>query len=202
VQSETPAYALHTQVFPTVWETVSVQAPCLFEATKPHVILHFGIAPRARSFRIERCAHNGALPRADASGALPVRDVILPQGKDRLISPLPAAALAAHLRSRGLAAVASSSAGRYLCNFLYYLSLDWIGRQQNPSLALFVHIPPADAQRGSLGRADLLRGANAILHYALTFAETRGADLPSSALARSRQKVRLAGQGGLAQAAD
>ena len=104
--------------------------PHLHETLQPHVTIHFGLSQRAKGFRIERSAHNRASPRADASGALPRGHVILPRGPGRLDSPLPASALAAHLEQRGIPAAPSRSAGRYLCNFLYYLSLDWAARQR------------------------------------------------------------------------
>ena len=53
---------------------------------------------------------------------------------------------------RGIPAAPSRSAGRYLCNFLYYLSLDWATRQEQSPAVLFVHIPPFTAHGGPLAR--------------------------------------------------
>jgi pyrrolidone-carboxylate peptidase len=76
--------------------------------------------------------------------------------------------------------VASRSAGNYLCNFLYYHSLDWArGRD---CLALFVHIPPLRGAN-ALREERLLMGAQEILRFVLDVA--RGRELaPRRAVAK------------------
>ena len=135
----------------------------LLDELRPRLILHLGLNTRARAFRIERSAHNLVAKKQDARGAFPLRSAILPRGLPRIDTPLPAARLAKHLRSHGLPAVASRSAGSYLCNFLFYLSLDWALRQEDRCDVCFVHVPP----RTVLCETDLLRGAKLILDYLL-----------------------------------
>ena len=161
---------LHARVLPTEWEAVAALAPRLYETLQPLVMIHFGFSERARSFRIERSAHNRVALRADARGAMPSGPVILLGGPDRFDTALPAGALAAHLKSCALPAVVSRSAGRYLCNFLYYHSLDWARRQESPCLVLFVHIPLASGRSGSFGEEAILHGAHETLRFVLTFA--------------------------------
>ncbi len=155
----------------------------LHEKLQPHVTIHFGLSQSAKGFRIERSAHNRASPRADAAGALPRDQVILPQGPGRLDSPLPASALIAHLKERSIPAAPSRSAGRYLCNFLYYLSLDWAARQERAPAVLFVHMPPFAVHGGPLSEAELLDGAEAILRFVLA-ADHQGKPR------RSRRRIR------------
>jgi pyroglutamyl-peptidase len=174
---------LHSQVLPTEWEAVATLAPALCETLQPHVMIHFGLSERAKAFRIERSAHNRTAPRTDARGALPSSGVILAQRPDRLDTRLPAGVFAAHLKARRLAAAPSSSAGRYLCNFLYYLSLDWSARQVTPPLALFVHIPLGYAQGGPFTEVDLLHGAQELLRLALAFANACTMDRTAPGLA-------------------
>src|ERR1043166_7458194 len=162
---------VHSQVFPTEWETVAALAPALHETLQPNVIVHFGVSEHSKTFRIERSAHNRTAPRLDAKGALPASALVLAQRPERHDTRLPAAVLAAHLRARGLAATTSRSAGNYLCNFLYYLSLDWGARQETPRLVLFVHIPLRAAQGGPLSDAQLLHGAQELLRLALAYAD-------------------------------
>ena len=64
----------------------------------------------------------------------------------------------------------SHSAGHYLCNFLYYHSLDWALRQAAPPLVLFVHIPPLSGKDGAFSEEQLLHGAQDILRFVLAFA--------------------------------
>jgi pyroglutamyl-peptidase len=161
---------LHPRVLPTEWEAVEGLARHLHETIQPHVTIHFGLNQSAKGFRIERSAHNRASPRADASGGLPRDRVILARGAERLDTSLPASALSAHLRQRGIPAVSSRSAGSYLCNFLYYLSLER-ARQKNAPAVLFVHMPPLAFDGGLLSEAMLLAGAEAILRFALAYAD-------------------------------
>jgi pyroglutamyl-peptidase len=160
---------LHVQILPTEWDAAALM-PRLYASLQPHVMIHFGVSERANAFRIERSAHNRAALRADASQALPAGRVIHAEGPDRLDTELPAGRLAAHLRTSGLPAVTSRSAGSYLCNFLYYHSLDWARRQPEPRLALFVHVPPLSGQGGTFSAEDLLRGAHETVRFVLAFA--------------------------------
>ena len=162
---------LHLRVLPTEWRIAEL-IPELYAALQPHVIIHFGVDQRAKALRVERFAHNRAGRRADASGALPPDRVIHPEGADRHETKLPAATLAAHLRRRGVSAVASRSAGTYLCNFLYYHSLAWTCRQDEPCLALFVHIPPL-RPAGPFTEDALLAGAHEILRFVVDLASPR-----------------------------
>ncbi|MEX2166168.1 MAG: pyroglutamyl-peptidase I [Methyloceanibacter sp.] len=161
------------QVLPTEWDTVAALTPRLYEDVQPRIMIHFGLCRSAQGFRIERSAHNRVFARADMSGALPRTRTILPQGPDRLDTDFPATALAAHLRASGFAASTSHSAGRYLCNFLYYRSLEWAARQERPVIALFMHIPPVVSHSGSFSEAELLRGAHETLRFTLDFADGR-----------------------------
>lgn len=164
------AAELHARVLPTEWEAVAGLTQSLHATVQPQVTIHFGLSQSARGFRIEQSAYNRASPRADAAGALPPSRAILAHGQARLDTMLPAAALSAHLRERGIPALLSRSAGRYLCNFLYYLSLDWAARQSHTPAVLFVHIPPFARCGGPLDETALLDGAEAVLRFALRFA--------------------------------
>jgi pyroglutamyl-peptidase len=133
-------------------------------------MIHFGLSRRAQGFRIERSAHNRLSVRADARGALPESRVILADGPDRHDTALPASALAAHLRTRGFPAATSRSAGGYLCNYLYYRSLDWATGQESPSVIVFVHMPPGPSHGGPLSEERLLHAAQETLRFVLAYA--------------------------------
>ncbi|MGB6906255.1 MAG: hypothetical protein WBE04_03945, partial [Methyloceanibacter sp.] len=74
---------------------------------------------------------------------------------------------------KGVPAATSRSAGTYLCNFLYYLSLDWAARQGTPCDACFVHVPPAAGPGARLSEAELLRGAEAVMCYLIDYTNLR-----------------------------
>jgi len=163
---------IHARIFPTEWQAAAL-LPNLCETLQPHVMIHFGVSEHANTFRLEHSAHNRAAPRADAAGALPAGPVISAEGAERLDTAFPAAALARRLKTSGVAAVTSHSAGHYLCNFLYYHSLDWALRQPAPPLVLFVHIPPLSGKGGDLSDEMLLRGGQEIMRFILAVAGER-----------------------------
>jgi pyroglutamyl-peptidase len=177
---------LHARVLPTAWQDARLM-PHFYEELQPHVMIHFGVSQRARTFRIERSAHNRTAQRIDAHGLMPSAPTIHADGAGRFDTEVPAAALAAHLRSCGVPAASSRSAGSYLCNFLYYHSLAWARGQPDPRLALFVHIPPLRGRTDSVGQKALLRGGREVLRFALAFADAKQKSAPArgAALARS-----------------
>jgi pyroglutamyl-peptidase len=180
------AAELHAEILPTEWQAAALM-PRLYETLQPHVMIHFGVSERANAFRIERSAHNRASRRADAGAALPATGVIHAEGQDRLDTALPADRLSAHLRTCGLPAVASRSAGRYLCNFLYYHSLAWARRQADPRLVLFVHVPSLK----SFSRETLLRGGEETVRFVLGCAEARLRLAPAGSAAVARNAAML-----------
>ncbi len=155
--------ATHAELLPTEWDEVSNRAPRLLDKVRPRLVLHLGLSQRAQAFRIERSAYNRAAAREDACGAIPRDRAIRAPGPARIDTRLPTVELAKHLRQHDLPAGASRSAGNYLCNFLYYLSLDWAGRQDTACDVCFVHLPPPAA----LSETKLLRGSELILCYLL-----------------------------------
>jgi pyroglutamyl-peptidase len=161
-----PGIELHARVLPTEWEKIAL-VPQLFEALQPHVMIHFGVSENASAFAIERLAYNRAFLETDARGAMPKDRKIRAGGPQRFDTLFPAAALAAHLRRSRLTARTSRSAGAYLCNFLYYHSLEWAGRQRDVPTVIFVHIPPWTRKRGLLSREALLHGGAETLRFVL-----------------------------------
>jgi pyroglutamyl-peptidase len=180
-----PGAELHARTLPTEWSAVADLAPRLYAGLQPHVMIHFGLCQRAESFRIERSAFNHTQPRADAGAALPLARHVLPAAPERLDTRLPVAALASHLKARGIAASVSPSAGRYLCNYLYYLSLDWAAGQPKPPLVLFVHIPQRSRHVGAFTDAMLLHGALETVRFVFAHHESAARDLASAALTPS-----------------
>ncbi|WP_245973777.1 peptidase C15 [Bosea caraganae] len=105
--------------------------------TRPKAVLMLGLAARARFIRVELFARGrssrlhvdatGKIPAGSGAGALPARTTANPEG-----------ALAS-LRRQGLHVRLSPSAGRYLCDASYAVSLATAGREGVP--VLFVHVP-------------------------------------------------------------
>lgn len=168
-RQDLPELKFDARVLPTAWEDVAL-IPRLFETLQPHAMIHFGVSERDQAFSIERSAHNRVARQPDARGTTPEARTIRAGGPTRFDTPFPAAALAAHLRRSGFAARTSRSAGSYLCNFLYYHSLEWACRRRNAPPVIFVHIPPWTRTRGPFSRDSLLDGGAETLRFVLGYA--------------------------------
>ena len=109
-------------------------------AGKPDAVLMIGVAMRARRIRVELRARNRASRLfPDASGSTARRPTLEPAGPAERRNPAARQVLAC---LRGVGAVVSRDAGRYLCNASYYRVL----AEDCP--AIFLHIPPLpDATR-------------------------------------------------------
>jgi pyroglutamyl-peptidase len=167
---------LHAHVLPTEWKAVDALTPRLHESVQPRVMIHFGVSPRAKTLRIEHSAYNRTASRADERGAFADTRAISPGGAMRLDTGLPVTRIAAHLRAQGIAAHSSRSCGRYLCNFLYYRSLQLA--QDHRSDALFVHVPHPVSQDDPFSADALVHASEEILRFVLdvtTGQETRPA---------------------------
>jgi pyroglutamyl-peptidase len=136
---------------------VAVELPCVFgkalvalgealERTRPVLAVALGLAAGREGLSIERVAINvddARLP--DNAGVLPVDRPITPGGPAAYWSTLPIKVLLADLRSRGLPAGISESAGTFVCNHLFY-SLMHALRRRPGVRGGFVHVPLSPTQ--------------------------------------------------------
>ena len=131
---------LHTAILKTEYAVVAEELPRLWRELKPDAVLHVGLHGRAR-----------IPPLApDAAGARPRHPAIDPKGPAIRHASLPAQAIVAAIRERGLQARTSHDAGSYLCNFATYVSL---GLAAKGAIAGFLHIPWPAEERGRGRRA-------------------------------------------------
>lgn len=126
-------------VFATSYAAVDRDLPKLF-ASKPDVVLIFGLAGRRRHICIETRARNAvSLLFPDANGRRPSTGVIEAGGPSALFGGAPFHRLLGAARARNGSVRLSRDAGRYLCNYAY-----WRALQRAPHgrpLVQFVHIP-------------------------------------------------------------
>jgi pyroglutamyl-peptidase len=128
-------------IFQTAYAAVDRDLPKLL-AARPDIILMFGLASRRRHLCIETRARNAvSLLFPDVSGYRPRRAVIARGGPAALRGTAPFADLLGALRGHSFPARLSRDAGRYLCNYAYWRTLER-ARSGGP-LVQFVHIPPA-----------------------------------------------------------
>jgi pyroglutamyl-peptidase len=126
-------------VFPTSYAAVDRDLPRLIAKHKPAALLMFGLAPRAKTIRIETRARNTVSLLPDAGRA--ARAIkIAPGGPSALRLPAPTSQLLAAARAARVPVVRSHDAGRYLCNYLCWRAAE-AAHSGNLRLAAFIHVP-------------------------------------------------------------
>jgi len=118
---------LVSHVFATSYAAVERELPALIARHKPDALLMFGLAPRAKTLRIETRARNALALLPDVGGAS-ARSKIAIAGPAARAPPVPA--------------ILSRDAGRYLCNYLCWRAAEAAVKPGGPRLAAFIHVPP------------------------------------------------------------
>lgn len=150
-------------VLPVSWRQAWETLEPLLESTQPAHVILFGVASGAGGFRLERCAYNARAVQRDAFGHEPDTERIVAAGPDKLEASLPLDTIASALSTAGLPTETSCDPGRYLCNALYYHTLNWA--QRHATQVGFVHIPPL-GKNAPLNLATALNGARVIIKTA------------------------------------
>jgi len=155
-------------VFQTSYEAVDRELPKLIARHKPDALLMFGLAPRAKTLRIETRARNALAFLPDVSGQSLRRHTIVKSGPPAVALPARARHLFAASRTARIPLVVSRDAGRYLCNYLCWRAAEAAARD-GPRIASFVHVPPVarfarrPGQRRRLTFDDLARAGSRFL---------------------------------------
>ncbi len=126
-------------VFPTSYAAVDRDLPKLIAKHKPDALLMFGLAPRAKTIRIETRARNTVALFPDAGAARAGK--IAPGGPSVVALPAPTTPLQSVARAARVPAMRSHDAGRYLCNYLCWRGTEAAAKPGGPRLAAFVHVP-------------------------------------------------------------
>ncbi len=137
---------------------------------RPDAVLCLGQAGGRAALTPERVAINlddARIP--DNAGACPKEQPIDPDGPAAYFSRLPVRAMAERIRSAGVPAEVSCTAGTFVCNHLMYALLRWIDTEAPELAGGFMHVPYLDEQtKGrpgvpSLPREEITRGIAAAL---------------------------------------
>ena len=129
----------------TSYGSVDYVASAFLSGFNPDLAVHIGVAESATRLRVERFGRNYQdTGLVDFDGIRPPASLIDPQGPDVRQTGYPVERLVDILRRRGVPVDLSDDAGGYVCNYLYYRSLQW-GAEETGTDAVFIHIPyPAD----------------------------------------------------------
>lgn len=122
----------------------------LIETHRPDLVIAVGQAGGRSAISLERIAINiddARIP--DNAGWQPIDEPIHPAGEAAYFSTLPIKAMVQALRSEGIPAEVSNSAGTYVCNHVFY-GLMHLCRHIPGMRAGFVHIPYLPEQAAKL----------------------------------------------------
>jgi len=135
-------------VLPTSYRCVEDELPDLIARYRPDVIILFGLAQRSTCVRIEtRATNRRSQLFPDVEGCVADSPRIRRGAALWMCSKAPHRRLCAAARAAGVSARLSHDAGRYLCNFAYWLALERATEADGPRLVQFIHVPAIDRNR-------------------------------------------------------
>lgn len=122
--------------------------------TNPDVLILTGEAASYNNMTLEKEAHNIAFGK-DNDGVIKNDEIIKEDGKDTYITNIDINNI------KDIDFNVSTSAGKYLCNYTYYLSL--YKTQNTNTKVIFIHFPLIKEQGGEFELDDLVNRLNSIV---------------------------------------
>ncbi|PSN44877.1 Pyroglutamyl-peptidase 1 [Blattella germanica] len=123
---------------PVTYKYVSEHIPSFWKELDPMLVVHVGVSSLATGITLESRAHKSGYCRNDVEGDLPP-GLECCTGKADVIQPLfnvHNVGKEAEKANIGIPICISSNAGRYLCEYIYYTSLNIDNLR-----TIFVHVP-------------------------------------------------------------
>lgn len=152
---------------PTVFSLSAETVIAAIEKHRPDAVICVGQAGGRSAVTPERVAINlddARIP--DNEGAQPVDAPISPEAPAAYFSTLPIKAIVQAIRTSGIPAEISNSAGTYVCNHLMYSVLHYAAQMRPELRAGFIHVPYIPEQTAgkdapSLPLEDIIRALEA-----------------------------------------
>lgn len=108
----------------------------LLEQIKPHYIINLGLSADVGALQLENIAQNfGEEHRSRIKYKFKIRE----NGETALATTINTSQLKEQLNQKGIPAIESNYAGLFLCNYVYYMSLNYC--QNSGGEAIFIHLP-------------------------------------------------------------
>ncbi|KAJ7311355.1 hypothetical protein JRQ81_006971 [Phrynocephalus forsythii] len=105
-------------------------------------MIHIGLAPTSKTTIIlEQCGKNKGYKEKDVCGFCPNDGCCIPEGPEKIESIIDMKTIWKNLQVKRMDVIFSRDAGRYLCDYTYYISL-YYGKRR----AAFIHVPPLSRQ--------------------------------------------------------
>lgn len=133
---------IHKLIIPTVFGRAAELVIQEMEALRPDAVVCVGQAGGRKAVTPERVAINVMDANiTDNAGVQPQDEPIVPDGPAAYFSTLPIKRMVEGIRTAGLEAAVSNSAGTFVCNSLLYSVLHHAATEMPETKAVFVHVP-------------------------------------------------------------
>ncbi|KAM3925447.1 pyroglutamyl-peptidase 1-like protein isoform 1-T1 [Leptodactylus fuscus] len=122
---------------PVKYSAVEKKIKWIWTEVQPQLSVHVGMMSSSKAIALEQCGRNKGYMEKDLSGAHPQGGCCLLEGPDRIESAVNMKSICKNLSWPGVHVIHSRDAGRYLCEYAYYISLHC-----GSGKAVFIHVPP------------------------------------------------------------
>ncbi len=165
------------EVLPVEFKATTEILIGLLKQHQPDVVISLGQAGNRPEIAVERVAinldnvrsANGKRGLPDNAGDAPVDMPIVEGAPIAYFSTLPVWELVSVIQTKGVNAVASYSAGTYVCNHVMYTVLHEVTMNYPNTKVGFIHVPFLPEQNPTTGYImkldDMVKGIQAILEY-------------------------------------
>ncbi|XP_042133789.2 pyroglutamyl-peptidase 1-like protein isoform X2 [Peromyscus maniculatus bairdii] len=128
---------LRTLQLPVDYREVSRRLTTIWEDLRPHLAVHVGMDTSTKAIFLEQCGKNRSYRDTDIRGFQPEGGVCLSGGPEVMHSVVSMKEVCRRVSLEDVEVAFSRDAGRYVCDYTYYLSL-YLGDGH----AALIHVPP------------------------------------------------------------
>ncbi len=128
---------VHSVTLPVSYRAVGDAVAGIY-SMKPGMVLHLGLDASTPSLKVEQVALNMADAGPDVEGVEKRGEPVVAGGPAAYMASIPVRRVVDGIRGAGVPARISYTAGTYLCNYLFYLSLHHAPRGTPVG---FIHVP-------------------------------------------------------------
>jgi pyroglutamyl-peptidase len=165
-----PGLSIHTVQLPTSYARSPIVLRAAIHEVQPDIVLGVGQAGGRAELCLERVAINVQDARIkDNDGKQPIDRPVVREGPAAYFATLPIKACVAEMRKAGLPAAVSNTAGTFVCNHIFYATMDMAEQHRLAFRGGFLHIPYLPEQAVRVGTApsmsldDIVRGIEIVL---------------------------------------
>ncbi|KAL3287454.1 hypothetical protein HHI36_001925 [Cryptolaemus montrouzieri] len=140
---EFEGYRISKNEIPVCYTEVEEKVPTLWTSHKPKLVVHVGVSSLARAITIEKMANKSGYEKLDCYGKKhPTGNACPPDfGDDCIPTTINVKDICEFLNNKNevIKFSTSENAGRFLCEYIYYISL-----RKDRRRSIFIHVPPLD----------------------------------------------------------